>query len=175
LSSGSRRHTTHDPDWRELKYRWHPWRGRSFLVLSEYRRDGVQSVVCTADGDERRRGSRLPAWMFDERLCSAMCLVSNPYVSWSALEDLRELLDGAKRAQIEPGHVNPSGRGDAHGKSAQEAPCGEAAATAVRRTVRSAKVEDAVGTGTKRRRRVAGRDTSSATRPAPRSRKAGRR
>jgi hypothetical protein len=78
-----------------VRYRWHPLFGQSVVVRAERRKAGQAVFVCARRNEARLRGFEMPAWMFDEGVCSPMRLTDEPRVSWTALAELRKLLENA--------------------------------------------------------------------------------
>jgi hypothetical protein len=84
--------TDHKTETRRVHYRWHPLYGRDVAVHGTKTR-GTRSVVrCQEDTDDTRDRREVSAWMFDPVRCEKMNLCAEPYVSWAALCDLRDLL-----------------------------------------------------------------------------------
>jgi len=113
----TRQHKTHKTEYREVRYPWHPLFGQRVVVRAERRRAEQWSLRCAQCDDPRIRGFEMPAWMFDEVVCAAMRLADEPRVIWTALAELRKLLDDAtcvpERPRVEVWHHPERAKGDA--------------------------------------------------------------
>jgi len=79
-----------------VHYRWHPLAGQVVLVYITREPEWL----CFRDCDEQNIGQRIPRWMFDEAMCALMTSSEDPLVAWSALEELRDLLDHSQPTDV---------------------------------------------------------------------------
>lgn len=117
----TQRNKTHNTDYREVCYPWHPWYGLNVFVLQAITKGGQTSLRCTPDGDTSSRFRDFPLWMFDRGLCSGMRLAQTPWVPVAELRTLRQLLQTARGPDsvVQDQHPPPKSKGDA---DAQKAP-----------------------------------------------------
>ncbi len=92
-SSCNTRHNTHGAEVREVLYPWHPFFGREVFILEHLHRAGRPVSWCSLEPETQGRRFEIPDWMFDRACCSRMQLSTQSRVCWSALVELRELLD----------------------------------------------------------------------------------
>ena len=77
-----------------MYYQWHPLYGQEVIVRKS--KAGKRGVFCCQiDNDDKRDNREIPIWMFDQFYCEQMVCSSEPYVFWTTLLDLRQLLDAS--------------------------------------------------------------------------------
>ena len=96
-------------------YPWHPWYGRTVVVIQSVTKGGQHLLRCTLDGEAVDRLREIPAWMVDRVSCCLMQLAPLPSVGVDDLRRLRQLLhDAAGKAEpIMDQHASPNSQGDA--------------------------------------------------------------
>ena len=62
----------HKTSLREVKYRWHPWHGKTVLVRGEACRGARVVLQCVRDELKGFPTLEIPEWMFDSCVCSRM-------------------------------------------------------------------------------------------------------
>ena len=94
----TRQHNAHITESRVIRYPWHPWYGRSVVVVrvSEKRE---QPVFRCAPEMDAMRSIEVPQWMFDAAVCCRMTLAPTGSVCIQALRELARLLCALSRAE----------------------------------------------------------------------------
>ena len=92
LHGTSRQHNTHNIEWQEVCYTWHPWCGRVVAVHQTFARNGRVVSHCSIEENAEARHLEIPEWMFDPAICCRMQLAAEPTVSCQALLDLKSQL-----------------------------------------------------------------------------------
>lgn len=92
----TQRSHTHNPEVREVLYRWHPLCGRRVGVIQILERPGTTIYRCSLDGSDDSRTCEIPQWMFDVAACQSTRAADSPEVDISALLDLRTLLSSVR-------------------------------------------------------------------------------
>lgn len=87
---------------REVCYPWHPWHGKSVLIVGTVERRDQSAFFCRLDEDAVGPSLEVPCWMFDHGLCGGFRLAAAAGVNWEFLARLRALLR----------HVGSEGEGD---------------------------------------------------------------
>ena len=72
-------------------YPWHPLHGRQVVIRGRRQDPGCTRVRCQLVGDETWHV--IPEWMLDEARCRRMRLCAEPQACWTALLEMRGLLD----------------------------------------------------------------------------------
>lgn len=100
-----------------VRYRSHPWFGRTFKVANAIQRGDECFLRVEYRVANRVRWIELPVWMFDTAECAAMILAETPVVHVKALMDLHGLLRHTRRAdndtRIKTKHSSSQRQGDA--------------------------------------------------------------
>ncbi len=116
---------------REVRYRWHPWFGRTVWVHATRISQGQGFVRCALAPELDTRALEIPAWMFDAGVCSLMNLASEPAVIIDALRELTAVLGHATRNSSGAGpvlqaeHLDISSEGGAHVNHCEVAATGD--------------------------------------------------
>src|ERR1700757_615733 len=63
---------THSIESQEVRYRWHPWYGRTVWIHEDLEKNGEGIRRCRSENNVNARPLELPAWMFDEERCRRM-------------------------------------------------------------------------------------------------------
>ena len=92
----SRQQNAHITETRIVLYPWHPWHGRSVLIVSAVTKNEHAVYRCSLEHVDFSRALEVPQWMFDAATCCRIRLSSTPAVSYQALRELRGLLDHAR-------------------------------------------------------------------------------
>jgi hypothetical protein len=93
----SRQLNTHNTEFREVYYPWHPWFGRTVAVYEVLVKQGQS--VCRCGLEERNRLSiEVPAWMFEPAACGRLRVMAAPAVDGEALSALQTLLRTVPRS-----------------------------------------------------------------------------
>src|SRR5215831_10317767 len=87
----SRQSKTHNIEWREVRYRWHPWHGRTVWIYQSLKKHGVGILRCRTEQDQKVSLLELPEWMFDTA-AGEIQLAKTAVVSCEALRDLKVVL-----------------------------------------------------------------------------------
>src|SRR5207253_1523651 len=87
---------THSIESQEVRYRWHPWYGRTVWIHEDLEKNGEGIRRCRGENNVKARPLELPAWMFDEERCRSMEIRSAARVDCKALQRLKELLKQRK-------------------------------------------------------------------------------
>lgn len=88
----SRQPNTHNTEFREVCYPWHPWFGRTVAVYEVLVKQG-QSVCRVGFEEERSRlAVEVPAWMLELGACRHLRRLPDPAVSCDALRAVQVLL-----------------------------------------------------------------------------------
>src|SRR4029453_6774416 len=82
----SRQLNTHNTEFREVCYRWHPWFGRPVGGYEVFVKLGQSVCRCGLEEERNRLSIEIPAWMFDSGACSRLRVMAPSAVS---TEDLR--------------------------------------------------------------------------------------
>jgi len=82
-------HTAHFSLNTKLRYQFHPLHGADFEIIGGV--GGLRDEIHVRLPNNTTRG--IPAWMFDEVLCSAIRIEQDPFVDPAALIDLMRLLE----------------------------------------------------------------------------------
>ena len=88
----SRQRDTHNIEWREVCYTWHPWCGRVVAIHKTFTRNGLVVSHCSIEENSELRHLEIPEWMFDPTICRRMQVAAVPRVSCEALLELKSLL-----------------------------------------------------------------------------------
>jgi len=88
----SRQLNTHNTEFREVCYPWHPWFGRTVAVYEVLVKSGHPVCRCGLEEERNRLSIEVPAWMFDAAACSRLRIMAIPAVSCQALGTLQTLL-----------------------------------------------------------------------------------
>jgi hypothetical protein len=114
---------THKTSLREVKYRWHPWHGKTVLVRGEACRAGRVVLQCVLDELNGFPSLEIPEWMFDSRVCSRMYSALFPHVDCGSLLALKQLISAATGSSelnvVQAHHPGKSGDADAQNVSGQ--------------------------------------------------------
>jgi hypothetical protein len=87
---------THSIESQEVRYRWHPWYGRTVWIHEDLEKHGEGIRRCRSENNVKARPLELPAWMFDEERCRGMEVRSAARVDCEALQRVTELLKQRK-------------------------------------------------------------------------------
>ena len=113
----------HKTSLREVKYRWHPWHGKTVLVRGEACRGGRVVLQCVRDELKGFPTLEIPEWMFDSRVCSRMYSTAFPHVDCASLLTLKHLISAATGSSelnvVQAQHPGKSGDADAQNVSVQ--------------------------------------------------------
>ena len=113
----------HKTSLREVKYRWHPWHGKTVLVRGEACRGGHVVLQCVRDELKGFPTLEIPEWMFDSRVCSRMYSTAFPHVDCASLLALKHLISAATGSSelnvVQAQHPGKSGDADAQNVSVQ--------------------------------------------------------
>src|SRR4030095_3338015 len=88
----SRQLNTHNTEFREVCYRWHPWFGRTVVVYEVLVKLGQSVCRCGLEEERNRLSIEIPAWMFDSGACSCLRVMTASAVSTDALRALQALV-----------------------------------------------------------------------------------
>lgn len=88
----TRRSHTHNPEIREVLYRWHPLYGRRVGVMQILEKPGTTIYRCSFEGSDDSRTCEIPQWMCDVTVCQSTRAAEIPEVDICALGELRTLL-----------------------------------------------------------------------------------
>ena len=113
----SRQSKTHNIESREVRYRWHPWHGRTVWIYQSLKKHGVGILRCRTEQDQKVSLLELPEWMFDTA-AGEIQLAKTAVVSCEALRDLRVVLQqhqslARRDGVIESQHQSLQSRGGA--------------------------------------------------------------
>ena len=86
---------THNTEWRNVYYPWHPWRGRTVAVYEVFIKRGQSLSLCGLEEERLRPSVEIPTWMLDPATCCRLRMMPNPTVSCDALLELQALLQTA--------------------------------------------------------------------------------
>src|SRR5207342_3338858 len=76
----SRQRNTHSTELRQVRYRWHPWFGRTVTVYEALTKGGHPLCRCGFDDQRDDRSLEVPAWMFESAACDHLRLTATPVV-----------------------------------------------------------------------------------------------
>src|SRR5262249_17376224 len=101
---------THNTEWRNVCYPWHPWFGRTVAVYEVFTRRGQSLCRCGLGEERPDRRVEFPTWMLESATCCRLHLMAVPTPSSDALRELKALLqvvlgpaiDGVLQAQHRP-------------------------------------------------------------------------
>jgi hypothetical protein len=116
----SQQRNTHSTETLEVRYRWHPWFGRTVWVHRTRALEDQEFVRCGLTPDLDAHANEIPMWMFDAGVCGHMHASDEPVVSLDALRELKSLLTNACHPLIasdpvlQAGHRDLSSTGGAH-------------------------------------------------------------
>jgi hypothetical protein len=96
----SKQQNTHVTESRVVRYRWHPWYGRSVLIVSAFVKDGHAVYRCVLEGADDSRSFEVPQWMVDAAACCRIALSLTPAVSCEALRELCRLITCTCRPDV---------------------------------------------------------------------------
>jgi len=88
----SRQSNTHSTELREIRYPWHPWRGRSVWIYGAFVKSGWALYRCSLEQNQKARLFEIPQWMFDSGACCRVHRAEQPAVDSAALLELKLLL-----------------------------------------------------------------------------------
>jgi hypothetical protein len=88
----SRQLNTHNTEFREVCYPWHPWFGRTVAVYEVLVKQGQSVCRCVLEEERNRLSIEVPAWMFEAAACGRLRVMAAPAVSCEALSALQTLL-----------------------------------------------------------------------------------
>src|SRR5262245_8009581 len=113
--STSRQRNTHSTELRQVRYRWHPWFGRTVTVYEALTKGGHALCRCGFDDQRNDRSLEVPAWMFELAACDHLHLIDTPFVHGQALLELKTVLQTALHAGVLQAqhHSLPAGGADA--------------------------------------------------------------
>jgi hypothetical protein len=115
-----------------VRYRWHPWFGRTVWVHRTRAFEDQQIVRCGLTPDLDAHAIEIPMWMFDAGTCGHMHASNEPVVSMEALRELKSLLTHARHPLsaadpvLQAGHRDLSSTGGAHANRFEVAAWGDA-------------------------------------------------
>jgi len=92
LRCRTRRSHTHNPEIREVLYRWHPLYGRRVGVIQILEKPVTTIYRCRLEGSDDSRTCEIPQWMCDVAVCQSTRAAEIPEVDICALRELRTLL-----------------------------------------------------------------------------------
>jgi hypothetical protein len=98
----SRQRNTHNTEFRDVCYPWHPWFGRAVAVYEVLVKQGQSVCRCGLEEERNRRAIEVPTWMFEPAACRRLRLMHEPAVNCDALRGVQALLRIVPRS-------NPSG------------------------------------------------------------------
>jgi len=115
----SRRQNAHITEQRSILYRWHPWHGRTVLVVGAVSKGAIASFRCCLE-EQDSRSLEVPQWMFDAATCCRLRQAAAPMVTCAALREVRALIEAVQRhtvgSMLQAEHPIPKLTGGAHAK-----------------------------------------------------------
>ena len=97
----TRQPNTHNTEWRNLCYPWHPWFGRTVAVYEVFIKRGQSLSLCGFEEERHGRSVEIPTWMLEPATCCRLRMMAVPTVSCDALLELKALLQAALRPTID--------------------------------------------------------------------------
>ena len=88
----SRQLNTHNTEFREVSYPWHPWFGRTVAVYEVLVKQGQSVCRCGLEEERNRLAIEVPTWVFEPAACGRLRVMAAPLVSGDALRALQTLL-----------------------------------------------------------------------------------
>src|SRR5215831_5883552 len=88
----SRQPNTHNTEWRNVCYPWHPWFGRTVAVYEVLAKRGQSLCRCGFEDERSVRSVEIPTWMLEPAACCRLPMMAVPTVSSDALMALKALL-----------------------------------------------------------------------------------
>jgi hypothetical protein len=115
----SRRQNAHITERRVILYRWHPWHGRTVLIVGAVSKGAIASFRCQLE-EQDSRSLEVPQWMFDAATCCRLQQAAVPMVTCDALREVRALIAAVQRDAVgfmlQAEHPIPKLTGGAHAK-----------------------------------------------------------
>ena len=97
----NRQRNAHVTESRVVLYRWHPWHGRSVVIVGAVGTGQHARYRCVLEHVDDSRSFEVPQWMFDAAACCRSALSPTPAVACEVLRELRLLIDSACRPDVE--------------------------------------------------------------------------
>src|SRR5881628_870302 len=94
----SRQPNTHNTEWRNVCYPWHPWFGRTVAVYEVVTKRGQSLCRCGLEEERIGRSVEIPTWMLEPATCCRLRTMAVPTVSGDALLALKTLLQSPRSA-----------------------------------------------------------------------------
>jgi hypothetical protein len=88
----SRQPNTHNTEFRDVCYPWHPWFGRTVAVYEVLVKQGQSVCRCGLEEERSRLAVEIPTWMFEPAACRRLRRLPDPAVSCDALRAVQVLL-----------------------------------------------------------------------------------
>src|SRR5262249_16227861 len=88
----SRQPNTHNTEWRNVCYPWHPCFGRTVAVYEVFIKRGQSLGRCGLEEERNGRSVEIPAWMLEPATCCRLRMMAVPTVNCDALLALKALL-----------------------------------------------------------------------------------
>jgi hypothetical protein len=88
----TRLENTHETEFRELLYPWHPWFGLRVGIHSAIEKPDGVFLRCSLRDSDADRWLEVPAWMFDRSACTRARAAADAHVDIVALTALATLL-----------------------------------------------------------------------------------
>ena len=83
---------THNTEWRNVCYPWHPLFRRTVAVYEVFIKRGQSLCRCGLEEEGRGRTVEIPTWMLEPATCCRLRMMSVPTVSCDALLELKAYL-----------------------------------------------------------------------------------
>lgn len=115
----SRRQNAHITERRVVLYHWHPWHGRTVMIVGAVSKGAIASFRCLLE-EQDSRSLEIPQWMFDAATCCRLRQAAAPMVTCGALREVRALIEAVQRDAVgfmlQAEHPIPQPTGGAHAK-----------------------------------------------------------